>query len=244
MTTALSITGFFYACGDENEMMEADGIEYLALSPRADLSKIGLFNKQDLAIMEKAFVRLGLDRMSPEEAFAVSKNPNMSQEIYDFYYNLYFRNNGIRSNRVRVKTKGEGKDEPKTLMYAIQDILDSFGVKITEGEITSWATKKGYYYPGQGVPQEHMKAVLENYFYYVMDMPGNLTGGAQLKQDGISYIAVVKKPGESFERIYNIENVIGNGSNTVYICKNPLDNRENDLTTNEVVSVYGVASAR
>ena len=54
----VSMAAIFYACENQSEPIASNDIDYLQLSPKADLSHIASFCKEDVAIMEKAFTRL------------------------------------------------------------------------------------------------------------------------------------------------------------------------------------------
>ncbi|MDY2828405.1 MAG: hypothetical protein SOU27_03950 [Sodaliphilus sp.] len=239
----VSMAAIFYACENQSEPIASNDIDYLQLSPKADLSHIASFCKEDVAIMEKAFIRLGLDKYSPEEAFKTSKNVNMSEDIYNFYYNLYFKNKGIKANRVRRKTNGERADSSKNVQYVVCDILNSLGVKTSVEKITDWCSGNGYYAPGQGIPAYFLQDIFEHYFYNSSSLSGLNNGDYQ--SGSTVYTVVVKDSNSPYGQICRVQKVFGYGDNAVYICADPMKNEaEKRFYTSEITCVWGVANPR
>lgn len=250
LVVSLSMAGFFYACGNESsdEPVNENNADYLQLSKKADLSRIAAFSKSDIAVMEKAFYRLGLDNKTPEEAFAsISlKNANMSEDIYEFYYGLYFSK--YRANRVRMKVAGEGRgDQSKAVQYAVHDILEALGTNMSVDDISAWCSNSGYYVSGVGTPACYLKDIFEHYFYYSFTYK-SLSSGTY-NDGGTRYVVSAKAPGVSYEgkdvgEVAVLQYIIGEGENKVYVCEDPVSGKQKLFYGYQDLNIYSVAGSR
>lgn len=167
----------------------------------------------------------------------------MSEDIYNFYYNLYFKNKGIKANRVRRKTNGERADSSKNVQYVVCDILNSLGVKTSVEKITDWCSGNGYYAPGQGIPAYFLQDIFEHYFYNSSSLSGLNNGDYQ--SGSTVYTVVVKDSNSPYGQICRVQKVFGYGDNAVYICADPMKNEaEKRFYTSEITCVWGVANPR
>lgn len=250
LAVSLSMAGFFYACGNESsdEPVNENNADYLQLSKKADLSRIAAFSKSDIAVLEKAFYRLGLDNKTPEEAFASMslKNANMSEDLYEFYYGLYFTK--YRANRVRMKVAGEGRgDQSKVVQYVVHDILEGLGTNMSVDDISAWCSNSGYYVSGVGVPSCYLEDIFEHYFYYSFTDSSLSSGDYQ--SGGLKYMVSAKVSGASYGgkdigEIAILKMVIGEGVNKVYVCEDPLTGREKYYYGYQELNIYSVAGSR